>query len=587
MQFVGRSRAESSEVTEAILSFLGFATMTSASESSLAYVSALNVLISASPLLVIAMVSHSMDLKLESPITVGCLRSFVQLSILGLILQPIFVAGEEHCWVVLAYVLLMILLTASESVSRTKYQFHGMFGFVLVALLINVAAISIFAFGFIIKPQPVLWEPQYVIPITGMILGNCINGISLSLNNLLTSLVENQHEVDLLLSFGADSTEASSRIVREAVRTGTMPLLNGMAVIGIVSIPGMMTGQILGGTPVMEAARYQMVIIYLITISSFGSILTIVFLSLRVVFDVSTDMLHVDRLVMRKEKRSFLDTITFCCRSLCRCCSGVCTHRSQPSGESRPLAEDIETSPYAMPGCQIQISTLIPSSDNQICLNVNGVSQSFATTNGKGRRFLFHDLSFALRKNEILLVGGPSGSGKSQLLRVIAGLSPQDSDGGSLMLQGRPRKLNDMAMWRQHVRYVSQSTVDTPGTPRDFIDRITSFRSRRRDSGSLSHDEMMVLCRDFLTSWGMEASSLEKSWSMLSGGEAQRIIVAIALASHPRVLLLDECTSALDLATKILVEQSVEAFAKTNDSCVLWVTHDVEQVKRMSRPGDS
>ena len=96
----------------------------------------------------------------------------------------------------------------------------------------------------------------------------------------------------------------------------------------------------------------------------------------------------------------------------------------------------------------------------------------------------------------------------------------------------------------------------------------------------------MVLCRDFLLSWGMEASSLEKSWSMLSGGEAQRVIVAIALASRPRVLLLDECTSALDLATKILVEQSVEAFAKTSDSSVLWVTHDVEQVKRMSRSGD-
>ena len=562
-------------------------TFTSTSESSLADVSFLNVLISASPFLLIALVSHSMDLKLESPITVGCLRSFVQLSILGLILQPIFVAGEGHCWVVLAYVLLMILITASESASRTKYLFHGMFGFVLVALLVNVGAISIFAFGLTIKPQPVVWEPQYVIPITGMILGNCINGISLSLNSLLTALVENQHEVDLLLAFGADATEASSRIVREAVRTGTMPMLNGMAVIGIVSIPGMMTGQILGGTPVMEAARYQMVIIYLITISSFGSILTIVFLSLRVVFDVSTDILHVDRLVKRKEKRSFLDTISFCCRSLCQCCSGLGTLRSQPGGESRPLTEDIETPPYVMPGCQIQISALIPSSDNQICLQVDGVSQSFDITNGKGRRFLFHDLSFAVKNNEILLVGGPSGSGKSQLLRVIAGLSRQDSDGGSLMLQGWTRNMNDMAMWRHHVRYVSQSTVDTPGTPRDFIDRIASFRSRRRDSGSLSHNEMLMMCHDFLIAWGMEASDLEKNWSRLSGGEAQRVIVAIALASRPRVLLLDECTSALDLATKILVEQSVEAFAKTSESSVLWVTHDVEQVKRMSQPRDN
>ena len=559
--------------------------MASLPESSLVDVSVIYVLLSASPLVLIALVSHSMDLQLESPIVVGCLRSFMQLSILGLILKPIFVAGEEHSWVVLAYVLLMILVTASESASRSKYQFTGMFGYVLVALLLNVAAISLFAFGIIIRPQPVLWEPQYVIPITGMILGNCINGMSLSLNNLLVSLVENQYEVDLLLSFGADATEASSRIVREAVRTGTMPMLNGMAVIGIVSIPGMMTGQILGGTPVMQAARYQMLIIYLITIASFGSILTIVFLSLRVAFDVSTNTLHVDRLVKRKEKRSFLDTVIFVCRSLSRCCGNVVTFRSEKTGEVQPLAEDIETTPYVIPAeGQIQISTLLPSCDDQICLQVSRVSRSFPVTNRKCRRYLFHDLSFTVGKSEILLVGGPSGCGKSQLLRVIAGLTPLDCDSGGLMLEGQTRSLNGMTLWRQRVRYVTHGTVDIPGTPREFIDRIASFRSRRRDSGSASLDEMLVSCRDFLVTWRMDASSIDKSWSMLSGGEAQRVIVAIALASRPRVLLLDECTSALDLTTKILVEQSMEAFAKASGMCILWVTHDVEQVKRMSQP---
>ena len=567
------------------LGFVDIANMASSSESSLADVSALHVLLSSLPLVLIALVSYSMDLQLESPIVVGCLRSFIQLSILGFILQPIFMAGEEHCWVVLAYALFMILVTASESSSRSKYQFRGMFGHVLVALLLNVGAISLFAFGLIIRPQPVLWEPQYVIPITGMILGNCINGISLSLSDLLISLVENQHEVDLLLSFGADATEASSRIVREAVRTGTMPMLNGMAVIGIVSIPGMMTGQILGGTPVVQAARYQMLIIYLIAISSFGSILTIVFLSLRAVFDVSTEMLRVDRLVKRKENRSFLDTIVFFCRSLSRCLTVIFKFQSQSSDEEQPIAEDIETTPYVIPECQIHISTLLPSSDKQISLQISRVSRSFPATYRKNQRYLFHDLSFTVGTSEILLVGGPSGCGKSQLLRVIAGLSPLDGDGGGLVLQGHTHGMNDMALWRQRVRYVTQGQVNAPGTPRDFIDRITSFRSRRRDSRSISHSEMMVACRDFLVSWRMDASSLEKRWSVLSGGEAQRVIVAIALASRPQVLLLDECTSALDLTTKILVEQSIEAFAKATGMGILWVTHDVEQVKRMSRKG--
>ncbi len=71
-----------------------------------------------------------------------------------------------------------------------------------------------------------------------MLLGNCINGISLALNSLFTSLVECSREVELLLSFGANKNEASSRLVREAVRTGTIPQLNSMAIIGLISIPG-------------------------------------------------------------------------------------------------------------------------------------------------------------------------------------------------------------------------------------------------------------------------------------------------------------------------------------------------------------
>jgi putative ABC transport system permease protein len=81
-------------------------------------------------------------------------------------------------------------------------------------------------------------DPQYVIPIVGMLLGNCINGVSLSLNSILTALVESTREVELLLSFGANSYEATARLFREAVRTGSMPQLNSMAIIGIISIPG-------------------------------------------------------------------------------------------------------------------------------------------------------------------------------------------------------------------------------------------------------------------------------------------------------------------------------------------------------------
>jgi len=141
-----------------------------------------------------------------------------------------------------------------------------------------------------------------------MLLGNCINGISLALNSLFTSLVECSREVELLLSFGANERESASHLVREAVRNGTIPQLNSMAIIGLISIPGMMTGQILGGTSVMQASRYQILIVYFIATCSFGTIITELQLALRVCFD-SKSILQTDLLKKREKKPNFIVTI--------------------------------------------------------------------------------------------------------------------------------------------------------------------------------------------------------------------------------------------------------------------------------------
>ena len=103
--------------------------------------------------------------------------------------------------------------------------------------MFNVTWVSLFAFAIVLQPSPV-WDPQYVIPIVGMLLGNCINGISLCLNSMLVSMVDSAREIELLLAFGASPYEASARLLRESIRTGTMPQLNSMAIIGVISIPG-------------------------------------------------------------------------------------------------------------------------------------------------------------------------------------------------------------------------------------------------------------------------------------------------------------------------------------------------------------
>lgn len=538
------------------------------------------LLLSMVPILSIALISWHLDLKLESPIVVGTFRTFAQLSILGLILQPIFVWGEQKWWLVLGYTFLMVLIASYEAASRSKYYFKGMYSCVLISILSNIALVSMFAFGVIVRPTP-LWDPQYVIPIVGMLLGNSISGVGLSLNSILTALVEQQREVELFLSFGASSFEASSGLLRESLRTGTMPLLNSMAIIGLVSIPGMMTGQILGGSPVMEAAQYQMLIMYLIGASTFGTILTEIWIALRVGFD-SSCMLRNDRFIKRVERESFLGRIF----TICRMFHLVIRKPPADTHETTPLKQNgsTTTNAFIAPKGRLEVRTLktVSLSSFDTKLEVMGIQRSFAAASGDDatRRVLFHDITFQVAAGEIALVSGPSGVGKSQLLRAVAGLSPIDE--GYIQLAGTNRHdYADPTDWRKHVRYVTQYKVDVPGTPIDFIQRVTSFKSWHRDVGAPQADEMLTTTRGLVQSWGMEGDCLEKEWALFSGGEAQRIIVALALASRPMALLFDEATSALDMESKLRVENTVNMFAGKFGISVLWITHDQEQAERM------
>ena len=274
-------------------------------ETGLVSLSIPTICLSLLPMILIALISsYWMQLGIASSISIGSVRTFVQLSVLGLILRPIFYWGEKHMWSVVGYSLLMVMLAAYETSKRSKYFFKGQFYGIFCSLLLNVTLVGCFAFAVIIRPDP-MWDPQYVIPIVGMLLGNSINGISISLDAVTKALVEQKREIELYLSFGASGYEAVSRLMRQAVRAGAMPMINSMMVIGLVSIPGMMTGQILAGAPVLEASRYQILIIYLISASTFGSILMEIWISLNVGFD-SMLMLRADRFTKRTSKASFI-----------------------------------------------------------------------------------------------------------------------------------------------------------------------------------------------------------------------------------------------------------------------------------------
>jgi putative ABC transport system permease protein len=142
------------------------------------------------------------------------------------------------------------------------------------------------------------YEPQYAIPILGMILGNTLTGVSLGIERMTQELTSGRNTIEMILALGGSRWEAAQEAIRQAVRAGMIPTLNQMTVVGIVSLPGMMTGQVLAGESPEDAVRYQIVIMFLIAASSALGTVGAVLLTYRRLFSSSHRFLR-DRLVER------------------------------------------------------------------------------------------------------------------------------------------------------------------------------------------------------------------------------------------------------------------------------------------------
>ena len=121
--------------------------------------------------------------------------------------------------------------------------------------------------GYVIQPEA-WYSPQYLIPLTGMILGNAMKSASLSGERLISTISHNQLEVETYLSLGATPKEAIASYRKEAIRVSLIPTLNQMMVVGMVSLPGMFTGQVLAGNNPLNAASYQILILFMIMLTN-------------------------------------------------------------------------------------------------------------------------------------------------------------------------------------------------------------------------------------------------------------------------------------------------------------------------------
>jgi len=232
--------------------------------------STLDLIVAASLILVAGLLSLVLRLNLERRLALASVRTVVQLLLIGYVLKFVFDWGTLPAVAGMAVV--MIVAASRAAVQRSSRSFAGATWLAWGTLVVVGLATTLTVTTLIIGVQP-WYQPRYLIPLLGMVLGNSLTGISLSLDSLLESLAERRAEVEMELSLGASRWEAARTPLREAVRRGLIPIINSMMVVGIVSLPGMMTGQILAGADPLVAVKYQVVIMFMIAAAtSLGSI---------------------------------------------------------------------------------------------------------------------------------------------------------------------------------------------------------------------------------------------------------------------------------------------------------------------------
>jgi putative ABC transport system permease protein len=193
-------------------------------------------------------------------------RALLQLLVVGYLLDLVFALNN---WLaVLAIILIMISMAAIVARNRIDRQIKTLLPTVWLAIF----ASTVLSLGYTILliVQPATWyEPQYLIPLAGMLLGNAMNGAALSGDRLVNAIKQNSLEIETYLSLGATPKQAIFNYQKEAIRTGLIPLINNMMVVGLVSLPGMLTGQVLAGANPLNAASYQILILFAIALSDF------------------------------------------------------------------------------------------------------------------------------------------------------------------------------------------------------------------------------------------------------------------------------------------------------------------------------
>jgi putative ABC transport system permease protein len=236
-------------------------------------------LIIASILIIIPIfISHKEKLGLEKEIVISMLRAIIQLIIVGYILEFIF--GMENAIFTLSLVLIMIINAALN----TKKRGEGIKNCEKIAFIAIISGTSI-TLSVLVISKAIHFVPNEIIPVGGMIVSNSMVAIGLAYRNLNTSFKNRRNEVEVKLSLGSDINDAAKEIIKDSVKMAIIPTIDSAKTLGIVSLPGMMTGLILGGVSPIIAIKFQIMVTFMILSSVSIAVIIAVYLAYKDFFN--------------------------------------------------------------------------------------------------------------------------------------------------------------------------------------------------------------------------------------------------------------------------------------------------------------
>ncbi len=239
-------------------------------------------------------VSVTLRLQLHRQLLWAAGRMVVQLIAVGFILRFIFTLNNPLA--TLAIVVVMGAIAGREIAARPARKLRGAAGLAISGATVALATLVTagLALTTAIRPHP-WYDPRYAVSLVGIILGSVLNSGSLTLDGVVGGVWRERSAIEAQLGLGVEFRVATRPLLREAIRRGLLPIINQMSAAGLITLPGIMTGQIIAGMDPVEAVKYQILLMFLLAGASGVAALTIAELALRRLSD-ARQRLRVDRL---------------------------------------------------------------------------------------------------------------------------------------------------------------------------------------------------------------------------------------------------------------------------------------------------